>query len=290
MRLLMSASALALCLALGAPAQAQQTAPSPPQGKAQQMTPSPSQGKAQQQAQFSKDQFNQILQRAGVQQLQEFQGKLFRAQTQDGHPVFMFVGPEDLAGGETVDIEDTQVRNALQQAQFQSIRPLEDVYMFRGQLDDKGVLAVSGQRNWEGQPGQARQQLSQQAIQQQLQRANIEDLEPFQGTLVRAETQQGNTVFVIVGPRDMSGGEMVDSDQNQLRQRLTQSLQRATLQDIQFLSDGVHMFRGTLEGNAVLAMAGNLIETPRAGFGAGGAPEPGMKQGPGQQPTMPRQK
>src|SRR5690606_33550830 len=149
MRLLMSASALALCLAVGVPAQAQQT------------MPSPSQGKAQQQTQFSKSQFNQMLQQAGVQQLQEFQGKLFRAQTQDGHPVFMFVGPEDLAGGESVDVEDTQIRNALQQAQFQSIRPLEDVYMFRGQLEGNGVLAVSGEQNWEGQPGQARQQLSQ---------------------------------------------------------------------------------------------------------------------------------
>lgn len=266
MRLLMSASALALCLAVGASAQAQQT------------MPSPSQGKAQQQTQFSESQFNQMLQQAGVQQLQEFQGKLFRAQTQDAHPFFMLIGPEDLAGGERAEVEDTQIRNALQQAQLQSIQPLEDVYMFRGRSEDKGVLAVSGPQNWEGQPGQAREQLSQQAIQQQLQRANIEDLEQFQGSLIRARAQQGNTVFLIVGPEDMSGGESVDIDQNQLRQ----SLQRANLRDIQFLSDGVHMFRGTLGGSAVLAMAGNLIETPSAGIGAGGAPQPGTNEKPGQ--------
>lgn len=272
MRLLTSASVLALCLALGAPVQAQRATPSPAQGKA-----------AQQQTQFDMTQFNQLLARVGVEQAQEFQGKLFRAQTQNGHPVFMFVGPEDLAGGESVEIEDSQIRNAMQQAQLQSIQPLNNVHMIRGQLEGNGLLAVAGQRNWEGQPGQATQQLDQQEIQQQLEQANIENLEEFQGRLIRARTQQGNTLFMIVGPQDMAGGESVDVDQNQLRQ----SLQQANLQDIEFLEDGAHLFRGSLEGNAVLAMAGNIIEPPGAAAGAaGGVPKSGQQ--PGQQ--LPRQK
>lgn len=274
MRLMMSASVLALCLALGAPAQAQQTTPSP-QGKA-----------AQQQGQFSMNQLNQMLDQAGIEEREEFRGKLFRADTQDGHPVFMFIGPEDLAGGESVEVQESQVRNALQQAQMQSIQPLDNVHMVRGEWQGKGVLAVAGQRNWEGQPGQPTQQLSQQAIQQQLDRAGIEDLEQFQGSLIRARTQQGSTLFMIVGPQDMSGGESVDIDQDQLRQ----SLQQADLQDVQFLEQGVHLFRGSLDGNAVLAAAGNLIEPPRAGIGAGGAPQPGMKQPKQQLPGTQRQK
>jgi len=257
---------LALCVAFGMPAQAQQTTPSPSPGAA----PSTS----AQQGQFSMDQFNQTLERAGIEDRQDFQGKLFRAQTQDGHPVFMFIGPEDMAGGESVQVQESQVRDALEQAQMQSIQPLDDVHMVRGEWEGKGVLAVSGQRNWEGQPGRATQQLGQQAIQQQLDQANIEDLEQFQGSLVRARTQQGSTLFLIVGPQDMSGGDSVDVNQDQLRQ----SLQRANLQDIQVIEDGTHLFRGNLEGNAVLAMAGNFIEPPRAGIGAGGAPQPGMKK------------
>lgn len=282
MRLSLSASVLALCVALGMPAQAQQTTPSPAPGV------TPGQPAQQQQGQFSMEQLNQVLEQAGIEERQEFQGKLFRAQTQDGHPVFMLIGPENLAGGESVDVEDSQVRDALQQAQMQSVQPLEDVHIARGQWEGNGVLAVSGQRNWEGQPGQATQQLSQEAIQQQLSQANIENLEPFEGSLVRTRTQQGTTLFLIIGPEDMSGGESVDVNQDQLRQ----SLQQANLQDVQVIEDDTHLFRGELDGNAVLAMAGNFIESPRAGIGAGGAPQPGiqqpgMRQQPGtQQPGM----
>lgn len=278
MRYAMSASALALCLAIGLPAQAQQPVAQP--------APAPGAKQQQQASQFDMSRFNQMLEQAGVEQRQEFQGKLVRAQTSDGHPFFMIVGPENLAGGESIDTGTDQIRNALQKADLQRIQPVDNAVMVRGRMEGKGVLALSGQQGWEGQPGQPTQELRQDAVEQALEQAGIEDREEFQGSLIRARTSGGNTVFLIVGPENMAGGESVEINKDQIRQ----SLQRAGMQDVQVIEDGTHLVRGAMEESAVLAVAGNFIEPPRAGMGAGGAPQPGQPGMKQPQPGMPRQK
>lgn len=271
MRLLMSASALALCVALGAPAQAQQPTPAP--------TPTPG---VMAPTQLDANRLSQKLQQVGVEERQEFQGRLLRAQTSEGHPFLLILGPENMAGGETIDVQMDQITEPFRQAGFQQIEPIEDVTAVRGKLDDdKTVLALAGERGWAGRttrPGVS--PIDREQLKEKLGEADIEERTEFEGKLFRARTAEGHSFYMLIGPEEMAGDESVDVDTDQIRQRM----QQAGFQDVQMVEQDIAMVRGKLNDHAALALGGAFIEPAPVGPGVGGAPVPG----PGQ-PGQPRQ-
>ena len=201
----MSVSVIALGLALGLPANAQQTMGQTggQTGAATVTTGAPS---AQR---LDRDQIEEKLGEAGIEDREEFKGQLIRTQAPEGYPVLLVIGPENMAGDESVDVNEDELRGKLTANGFSNVEFVDESEVLRGTRDDKAVLAIAG-GGWQGTGGAAQaDNPDMDLLQQRLGDAGLEDREEFEGELVRAQID-GQTLLVLVGPEEFAGDESVE--------------------------------------------------------------------------------
>jgi len=262
---LLSASALALGLAFGSTAIAQQPLPTSP-------------GAAQQAPRAGASEVRDILGKINIEERQEFNGRLVRAHSPEGHPVLLVVGPENMEGGKDLaDFNQDKVRGQLTQAGFKSIEFVDDLVGVRGKLDDKAILALTAERGWRGATGAAQSSTPNlDRLTEQLEKAGLSEAKAFEGKLVHARTSAGQTLFVLVGPEGFRG-DSVDFSAAELSKFQQRGFQNARI------AEDVEMVRGKWSDMSVIALtgAGITADEPAAtgtiGGGTGAAtPMPGI--------------
>jgi hypothetical protein len=108
-----------------------------------------------------------------------------------------------------------------------------------------------------GQAGQASRALSEpdaDRIVSDLKESGLEDAGEFKGRLAKAMTEDGAVVFFLITPKNMESEAEVDVSEVDIRQKL----EEAKLQDVEFI-EGVKIVRGSLEGDLVFVLAGDLM-------------------------------
>jgi hypothetical protein len=80
---------------------------------------------------------------AGIQNADQFQGRLVRAMS-NGAPVFFLITSRDMSADAEVDISEDEVRQKLQEADLQNIEFVDDVAFVRGDFDDDSVFVLAG--------------------------------------------------------------------------------------------------------------------------------------------------
>ncbi len=246
---LASVSVLALGLMLGGPALAQQAgAP----------TVAPAQIER-----IDRETIKDRLGKAGVEDREEFKGRLVQAQSPEGHPVLMLFGPENMAGDESVDFDRDEIRGRLAAQGFSNITFADDAQMVRGSFgDDKRVLAFAGGLAMIAGVAQA-DQPDLDRMKSKLGEVGLEDRDEFRGKLIQARID-GQPVFLVIGPEDFAGDESVELSAADLTK-----FQQEGFEDARVVDD-VKIVRGTLDDKAVLALAGSGVRAEPAATGAVG--------------------
>jgi hypothetical protein len=256
---LLSASALALGLAFGSTAIAQQPMPTTP-------------GAAQQAPRAGAGEVRDILGKINIEERQEFNGRLVRAHSPEGHHVLLIVGPENMEGGKDLaDFNQDKVRGQLTQAGFQSIEFVDDLAAVRGKLDDKAILALTAERGWRGATGPAKSGTPNlERLTEQLEKAGLSEAKEFEGKLVHARTAAGQTLFVLVGPEGFRG-DSVELSAGELSKFQQRGFQNARI------AENVEMVRGKWSDMSVIALtgAGLVADEPAATGTVGGTSKGG---------------
>ncbi|MDP2358541.1 MAG: hypothetical protein Q8M31_21150 [Beijerinckiaceae bacterium] len=255
MRNIAIVSASAIALMVSVPALAQQ--PTSQRGAVPNVAGAQAQG-------TDRSQIKDKLGNINVEDRKEFKGRLVRAQSPEGHPVVMVIGPENMEGDKSLDnFNRDKVRGQLTQAGFQKIEFIEEPQAVRGKLDDKAILAMSAERGWRGEAGPAQAgSPNLDRLREQLGKIGLEDREEFRGRLVQASSG-GQTLFVLVGPEDFESGESVTFTAGELSK-----FQQRGFQNARVVED-VRIVQGTLDDMAVIALTGRGIT--ESGVGATGA-------------------
>ena len=84
------------------------------------------------------------LQEAGIDNPAEFQGRIVRARTSDGAPVFFMISSQDMQAGAAGGINEDEVRKNLEQADLQDIQFIGDAKLLRGEMDGDQVFVLAG--------------------------------------------------------------------------------------------------------------------------------------------------
>jgi hypothetical protein len=191
----------------------------------------------------------------GIEDRDDFEGMLVRAQSPEGHPVIFLFGPRDLTATDPVDIDQDEIRGRLTQAGFSSVEFVEEADIVHGRFaDDKHVLAMSGDHGWRGAPGVAQAGAPDMArFEEHLGALNFEDRTELNGRLMHTRTATGQTLFVLVGPEGFEGDASVDMTAEDLNR-----FQQSGFQGSQMVED-VRMFRATMGDMAVIALSGQGI-------------------------------
>jgi hypothetical protein len=195
----LSSVSIAALLLVGAPAVAQQP-PAP-------VAASPAAER------ISHDDLKNKLGDAGIEDREDFEGRLIRAHGPEGHPIFVLIGPENMAGDESVDISGDEVAGRMTQAGFSEVYYVENATLVRGTLDDrdKAILAISGDQGWRGPAGTAQADTPDlERFKDHLSEVGFDDKHELRGVLLRAVTSDGHNVFMIVGPEDFEGDESIE--------------------------------------------------------------------------------
>lgn len=93
---------------------------------------------------LDRDQVEQKLGQAGVQDIGEFQGHAFRARTEEGGTLLMIFGPDGFAAGESVEVDADDIMERLREAGLQNPEELDEAIMARGTINDHAVIALAG--------------------------------------------------------------------------------------------------------------------------------------------------
>ena len=92
------------------------------------------------------------LEEAGLEEAKEFKGRLVRAMTEDGEPVFFIITSKDMESDAEVDISEEEVRSKLETANLEDIEFIDEAKIVRGSLEDDHVFVLAG--DLMGQAGQ----------------------------------------------------------------------------------------------------------------------------------------
>jgi hypothetical protein len=84
------------------------------------------------------------LEEAGLQDAQEFQGRLAKAMDEEGTPIFFIITSKDMESTATVDVSEDEVRQKLEQANLQDVEFIDDAKIVRGTLEGDQVFVVAG--------------------------------------------------------------------------------------------------------------------------------------------------
>jgi hypothetical protein len=256
---LASVSLLALGLSIGVPAMAQQapgSAPGATPGAAQSATPS--QG-------MQRSDIKDKLDQAGIKDRKEFKGHLVKAQSAEGQPVLLVFGPEDMKADKSVDnFSQDKIRGELTKAGFSNVNFVQDAQMVRGQLkEDQQVLAISAKSGgWQPTAAQAQNQTPNlDRFKKDLDQVGLDNRDEFKGKLLRAQAG-GDTLFLIVGPKDFKGDKSVDLSAADLSKLQQQGFQTVDV------AQKVRMVHGKLDKADVIALAGHDLTGGPTGPGA----------------------
>jgi hypothetical protein len=119
-------------------------------------------------------------------------------------------------------------------------------------------------------------------VREKLGEANIEDRRDFGGKLLRATTEDGATVFMLVSPRDLTTEDEISLSSDELRERF----EDAGFTAIQVIEEAEFAV-GDLDGDySVIVMRGDDVRDPMA-TGTIPPPTPGMDTAPGTTPGAP---
>ena len=190
------------------------------------------------------------LEKAGIEDREEFKGRLVTAQAPSGQSVQLLFGPEDFEGDKSAEkFDQDQIRSKLTKAGFANIQCGSDVSMVRGQMsDDKQVLAYSSNTSpafnaaQSDSPGTS-------DLKQAMKNVDLGDRSEFKGKLVSARTDQG-TVRLLIGPKEFEGDKSVDLSAGDL-----DKLQQNGFSDAQVTRD-VTMVKGKMDDMEIIALAG----------------------------------
>lgn len=124
-------------------------------------------------------------------------------------------------------------------------------------------------------------------VREKLGEAGIEERRDFGGKLLRATTEDGETLFMLVSPRDLTTEGEVEVSADDLRQRF----EDAGFTGIQEVTEAEFLV-GDLDGeNSIIVMRGNDLRDPIATgtipSPTPGATTPGMGRSPGTAPGAP---
>lgn len=215
----------------------------------------------------------QIKDRLGdikVEDRKEFKRRFVSAQSPEGHPVIMIIGPENMEGDKSVDgFNRDKVRGQLTQSGFKNIEFTEQAKAVRGNLDnDRAVLALSADSG--ASSGVAQSSIPDlDRFKSALEKVGLSDRSEFKGKLVQARTLGGQHVFVIVGPEDFMGDGSVDLSATDLTKFQERGFQSAkVVQDAK-------MVRGKLDDMAVIRLASQGIVAAPISTGAVGGSSAG---------------
>ncbi len=252
---LVSVSALALGLMLGAPAMAQQAG--------QAGSPAPAvQAQAIPTDRPDLDKIKDKLGSIDVEDREEFKGKIVQALSPEGHPTLMVIGPEDMEGDESIDVSRDELRGKLAEQGFRDVRFVDDAKMVRGKLaDDKRVIAFTGDFVTLSSAADAdRPDLDR--FKERLGDVGLEDRDEFKGKLVLARVD-GQPLFMLVGPEDFSGDESIELTAEDLGK-----FQREGFEDARIVGN-LKMVRGKLDDDkAVVSLAGSGLAGEPVATGA----------------------
>jgi hypothetical protein len=81
---------------------------------------------------------------AGFENAEEFQGRIVRARSEDGAPVFFLITPRDMTADAGLEINEDEVREKLQEADLQDIQFVDDAKIVRGEFEDNSVFVLAG--------------------------------------------------------------------------------------------------------------------------------------------------
>jgi hypothetical protein len=211
----------------------------------------------------------------GIEDRELFAGTYVRSKTDEGHPMILLIGPSDFEAGEVAELsaEDfDDLRSQLTEAGFEDVQRDHEWLVIQGTLDGHYVLAGTGSADWRGEMDAAAGDIDLDAVKDKLGEIGVEDREELEGKLIRARAEDGGVMFVLVGPEGFAGGEEIDFDADELRDRF----EEAGLTDAQVINEDLYLVRGSLDDHAVLALAGDgMFE---------GVEPTGIIQVPGQTP------
>jgi hypothetical protein len=81
---------------------------------------------------------------AGFEDAAEFHGRLFRAISEDGAPVFFLITSRDMESDAEVNVSDVDVRDKLEGANLEQIQSIDNIRIVRGSLEDDHVFVLAG--------------------------------------------------------------------------------------------------------------------------------------------------
>jgi hypothetical protein len=241
----------------------------------------------------------QKLDQAGITEREQVRGHLVHAQSPEGQPLMMVIGPEEMKADEQVqDFRSEEWRDKLTQAGFRDIRVTDDAQMVRGKIedaDDKHVLAWTGRPGewWSGTGavgtgapgGTAQAQTDSPDLDQlknHLEQVGLEERNEFKGKLMRAQVAGGETLFMLIGPSDFAGDQQIElssEDTNRFRQH--------GFEPIGADDQRLKMVQGTMDDAHVIALVGHDMARDPAAVGTGMPPATGTATPPGGGETTP---
>jgi len=119
-------------------------------------------------------------------------------------------------------------------------------------------------------------------VREKLGEANIEERRDFGGKLVRATTEDGASVFMLVSPRDLTTEDEIALSADEIRERF----EDAGFTAVQIIEEAEFVV-GDLDDNySVIVMRGDDVRDPMA-TGTVPPPTPGMDTAPGAAPGAP---
>lgn len=230
------------------------------------------------------EEFMDKLGEIGIEDRELFAGTFVRSRTDEGHHMVFLIGPSDFEAGEVAELsaEDfDDFRGQLTEAGIEDVERDHEWLVIQGTLDGHYVLAGTGSADWRGGMEAAAGDIDLDAVKNKLGEIGVEDREELEGKLIRARAEDGGLIFVLVGPEGFAGGEEIDFDADELRDRF----EEAGLTDAQVIDENIYLVRGNLDDHAVLALAGDgMFEGVEP---AGTTRIPGARQTPPAAAPMP---
>ncbi|WP_322514306.1 hypothetical protein SR870_14830 [Rhodopseudomonas palustris] len=195
------------------------------------------------------------LEKAGVDDREEFKGHLVVAQAPSGQSVQLLFGPEDFEGGKSADkFDQDRVRSKLTKAGFSNIQFGSAASMVRGQMsDDKQILAFSSDVSPAFNVAQSDSPATSD-LKKDMKNVDLGDRSEFKGKLVTARTDQG-TVRILIGPKEFEGGKSVELSAGDL-----DKLQQNGFSDAQVTRD-VTMVKGEMDDMQIIALSGQGLSS-----------------------------
>lgn len=206
------------------------------------------------------NQLREILGQIGAEEVGTLVGSFSRTRTEEGRTIAMFIGPDDLAAedaGAFTFEHYAELQERLGDV-FEDLRQVAAWNVKQGRLDRHSVLALSAR-----DPMAIRDEFRGtdaaegdfDALGGALSEAGVESVEEIDLALFHGEAAGGRQIFLIVGPDGFQADGSLDVEGEDLLERL----EEAGLSDARQIEDGARAARGELDGRALLALSASVL-------------------------------